>query len=192
MNTLTIDALKISNLEFERIVKANPDWQFEQTAAGELVIVSPTGGSSGRRNSNLTRQLDTWSSSNNLGIAFDSSTLFILPNGAKRSPDASWVRSERWENLTSEQQDDYPPLCPDFVVELRSPTDNISDLQAKMQEYMNNGARLGWLIDLQSRQVEIYRSGQTVEILNFPNTVLGEDVLPGFVLDIKRNFELGM
>lgn len=192
MNTLTIDALKISNLEFDRIVKANPDWQFEQTAAGELVIVSPTGGSSGRRNSNLTRQLDTWSSSNNLGIAFDSSTLFILPNGAKRSPDASWVRSERWENLTSEQQDDYPPLCPDFVVELRSPTDNISDLQAKMQEYMNNGARWGWLIDLQSRQVEIYRSGQTVEILNFPNTVLGEDVLPGLVLDIKRNFELGM
>lgn len=183
LNTLTIHALKISNAEFDRIVKANPDWKFEQTAAGELVVVSPTGGSSGRRNSNLTRQLDTWSSSNNLGIAFDSSTLFILPNGAKRSPDASWLRRERWEHLTPEQQDGYPPVCPDFVVELRSPTDNLNELRAKMQEYMNNGARLGWLIDPQTRQVEIYRSGQAVEIINSPNTVSGEDVLPGFVLD---------
>lgn len=183
VNTLTIHALKISNSEFDRIVKANPDWQFEQTAAGELVIVSPTGGSSGRRNSNLTRQLDTWSNSSNLGVAFDSSTLFILPNGARRSPDASWVRRERWENLTPEQQDSYPPLCPDFVVELRSPTDNLNELRAKMQEYINNGARLGWLIDPQARQVEICRPGQAVEIFNSPSTISGENVLPGFVLD---------
>lgn len=175
--------------DFEQIVRANPDWQFEQTAAGELVVVPPTGGTSGRKNSSLTGQLNQWVEQNlELGEDFDSSTLFILPNAAKRSPDASWVQRGRWDSLTKAQQDGYPPLCPDFVVELRSPTDNWAELQAKMREYMDNGARLGWLIDPQQRQVEIYRQGQQVEVVIAPLTLSGEDVLPGFVLSLQRIF----
>jgi Uma2 family endonuclease len=183
--SLIIHALKLSDAQFEQIVRANPEWNFEQTAQGELVVVPPTGGTSGRKNSKLTAQLDNWSSSNGLGEAFDSNTLFVLPTGAKRSPDASWVRRERWDALTQQQQDGYPPLCPDFVVELRSPTDSLEELQAKMQEYMENGARLGWLINPQQRQVEIYRSGREVEVLQSPSSLSGEDVLPGFVLQLE-------
>ena len=184
---LKLRALKIDDQTFESIAKANSEWNFEQTAEGELVIVPPTGGTSGRKNSSLTGQLDAWVEANlSLGESFDSSTLFVLPNGAKRSPDASWVARERWDTLTQQQQDGYPPLCPDFVVELRSPTDSLEELQAKMQEYMDNGARLGWLINPQDRQVEIYRSGQEVEVLQSPINLSGEDVLPGFVLSLQR------
>ncbi len=145
---LTLHALKLDDQTFERIVKANPEWNFEQTAQGELIIVPPTGGTSGRKNSSLTGQLDAWVDVNlSLGASFDSNTLFVLTNGAKRSPDASWVARERWDALTQQQQDGYPPLCPDFVIELRSPTDNLEDLRVKMQEYMDNGALLGWLIN---------------------------------------------
>lgn len=187
-SSLTIHALKLSNADFEQIVRANPEWNFEQTAKGELVVVPPTGGTSGRKNSKLTAQLENWSSSNGLGEAFDSNTLFVLPSGAKRSPDASWVRGERWEALTQQQQDGYPPLCPDFVVELRSPTDSLEELQAKMREYMDNGARLGWLLDPQGRQVDIYRQGQQVEVLQAPLTLAGVEVMPGFVLSLERIF----
>lgn len=184
---LTIRALKVNDQTFKSIAKANSEWNFEQTAEGELVIVPPTGGTSGRKNSSLTGQLNAWVEANlNLGESFDSNTLFVLPNGAKRSPDTCWVARERWDALTQQQQDSYPPLCPDFVVELRSSTDSLEELQAKMQEYMDNGARLGWLINHQDRQVEIYRLGQKVEVLQSPSSLLGEDVLPGFVLSLQR------
>lgn len=187
--SLTIHALMLKDAEFEQIVRANPEWNFEQTAAGELVIVPPTGGTSGRKNSSLTGQLNAWVEAHlSLGESFDSNTLFVLPNGAKRMPDASWVKRDRWEALTQQQQDGYVPLCPDFVVELRSPTDSITQLQAKMREYIDNGARLGWLINPQARQVEIYRQGQQVEILSDPTTLSGEDVLPGFTLNLQRIF----
>lgn len=188
-SSLTINSLKLSDADFERIVRANPEWNFEQTAAGDLIIVPPTGGTSSRKNRSITGQLDAWVEANlNLGEGFDSNVLFILPNGAKRSPDASWVERRRWDALSQQQQDGYVPLCPDFVVELRSPTDALEELQIKMQEYMDNGARLGWLINPQDRQVEIYRLGQPVEVLQAPLTLSGEDVLPGFVLNLQRIF----
>ena len=188
-SSLTINSLKLSDADFERIVRANPQWNFEQTAAGDLVVVPPTGGTSSRKNFNLTQQLGNWVEANlNLGEGFDSNVLFVLPNGAKRSSDASWVERRRWDALSQQQQDGYVPLCPDFVVELRSPTDSLEDLQMKMQEYMDNGARLGWLINPQDRQVEIYRQGQPVEVLQAPLTLSGEDVLPGFGLNLQRIF----
>lgn len=184
---LTLHALKLSDEAFEKLVVANPDWNFEQTAAGELLIMPPTGGTSGRKNLSLSGQFNNWVENNlYMGEGFDSSTLFVLPNGAKRSPDTSWIRRARWDTLTPEQQDGYPPICPDFVVELRSPTDNIDELQAKMQEYVNNGARLGWLINPQDKQVEVYRPRQKKEVLQSPDSLSGEEVLPGFVLSLQR------
>lgn len=184
---LTLHSLKLSDEQFLKIAQFNPEWNFEQTADGELIILPPTGGTSGRRNRNITGQLHNWVEANlGLGEGFDSSTLFVLPNGAKRSPDASWVRRTRWDSLTQQQQDGYPPLCPDFVIELRSPTDNLEQLQFKMQEYIDNGTQLGWLINPQDKQVEIYRSGQPKDILYSPATLSGEDVLPKFVFQLDR------
>lgn len=189
VSAITIHKLKLLDADFGKIVQANPDWSFEQTAEGELVIVPPTGGTSGRKNLSLSGQFNNWVENNlDIGVGFDSSTLFVLPTGAKRSPDASWVKRERWDALTQQQQDGYPPLCPDFVVELRSPNDNLQELQSKMQEYMNNGALLGWLINPQDRQVEIYRQGQEAEILQSPISLSGEDVLPSFVLSLQQIF----
>ena len=188
-SSLTIHALKLRDADFERIVRANPDWNFEQTAVGELIVVSPTGGTSSWKNRSLTGQLDAWVMANlSLGEGFDSNVLFVLPSGAKRSPDVSWIRRERWDALTQQQKDGYPPLCPDFVVELRLPTDVLSELQAKIREYMDNGARLGWLINPQDRTALIYRLGQSVVVLQSPTSLSGEDVLPGFVLDLQRIF----
>lgn len=188
-NVLTIHALKLKDTDFEQIVQANPEWNFEQTAKGELVVVPPTGGTSGKKNLSLSKQFGNWVEENlDLGEGFDSSTLFQLPNGAKRSPDASWVKRECWGALTEQQQDGYPPLCPDFVIELRSPTDSLEELRTKMREYMDNGARLGWLINPQGCQVEVYRQGQQIEVLKAPLTLSGEDVLPGFVLSLQRIF----
>jgi Uma2 family endonuclease len=145
----------------------------------------PTGGETSNRNARLTQRLMNWADTNELGIAFDSNGGFKLPNGADRAPDASWIKIERWNALTSEQRQKFLPLCPDFVVELRSPTDSLKTTQEKMQEYIDNGARLGWLIDQKNQRVEIYRQGQDVEILQSPASLSGEDVLPGFVLDLK-------
>lgn len=184
---LTLHSLKVSDEQFLQIVQANPDWKFEHTADGELIIVPPTGGTSGKKNLNLAMQFGNWVENNlSLGEGFDSSTLFVLPNGAKRSPDVSWVKRHAWESLTQKQQDGYVPLCPDFVVELRSPTDNLAELQSKMQEYIDSGTQLGWLIDPQDKQVEIYRQSKDVEVLLFPSTLSGESVLPGFVLNLER------
>lgn len=183
---ITLHKLNLSDEAFEKLILANPECSFEQTADGELVVVPPTGGTSSRKNRSLTGQLDVWVESNlSLGEGFDSNVLFVLPSGARRSPDASWIRRDRWESLTPQQQDGYPPICPDFVVELLSPTDVLQDTQAKMQEYIDNGARLGWLIDPYSRQVEIYRSGREKQVVRSPEFLSGEDVLPGFVLHMQ-------
>ncbi len=184
--TLTLpDTFTLTDEQFFELCQNNRDYQFERTASGELLIMPPTGSETGRRNIKITAQLENWSSQNNLGVAFDSSTGFKLPNGADRSPDASWVKLERWEALTPEQQARFAPLCPDFVVELCSPSDSIEKVRAKMREYIENGAKLGWMLERKNQQVEIYRPNQEVEILQFPTTLSGEDVLPGFILDLK-------
>src|SRR6476469_6831385 len=176
----------LTDEQFFQLCQNNRDYQFERTASGELIIMPPTGSETSKRNMDLSYQLRAWSRQNNLGVAFDSSGGFRLPNGADRSPDASWVKKERWDALTPEQKDSFAPLCPDFVVELRSRTDSLKKLQEKMQEYIDNGAKLGWLIDRQNRRVEIYRPGQDVEIIENPATLSGEDVLPGFVLNLEE------
>ncbi|MEG4066323.1 Uma2 family endonuclease [Microcoleus sp. Pol11C2] len=179
-------SIHLTDEQFFQLCQNNRDYQFERTASGELIIMPPTGSETSKRNMDLSYQLRSWSRQNNLGVAFDSSGGFRLPNGADRSPDASWVKKERWDALTPEQKDSFAPLCPDFVVELRSRTDSLKKLQEKLQEYIDNGAKLGWLIDRQNRRVEIYRPGQDVEIIENPATLSGEDVLPGFVLDLAE------
>ncbi|MGC9528592.1 MAG: Uma2 family endonuclease, partial [Limnospira sp.] len=162
-------ALQVTPEQFAVLAAANRDLKLERTATGELIVNPPTGGETGRRNAKIGTQLGVWCEANEtLGEYFDSSTGFELPNGANRSPDASWVRKERWEALTSEQRDSLIPLSPDFVVELRSKRDSLTELRAKMQEYMENGTQLGWLIDPKNKRVEVYRTGQTVEVLENP------------------------
>ncbi|GAB4329935.1 MAG: Uma2 family endonuclease [Leptolyngbyaceae cyanobacterium] len=182
------EAFTVTQEQFEQLVWANRNVPMERTAEGILIIMSPTGGNTGRRNAGLTAQLWNWNQESELGEVFDSSTIFRLPNGADRSPDTAWVALERWQALTPEEQDGFPPLCPDFVVELRSKTDSLKELQNKMQEYLENGCHLGWLINPQNQQVEIYRPGQPVEILRSPQTLSGEDVLPGFAIEVNQLF----
>ena len=186
MDTITLDVqpIDLTDEQFFKLCQANRDLRFERSADGELIIMAPVTGRSGYRNLKLSQQLANWADTNDLGVGFDSSTGFKLPNGADRSPDASWVQLERWNALTEEQKDSFIPLAPDFAVELRSKTDALKTLQSKMQEYIDNGTRLGWLIDPKNRRVEIYRSGQDVEIFESPITLSGEDVLPGFVLSL--------
>jgi Uma2 family endonuclease len=176
--------LELTDEQFEQICRSNPDLKFERTAKGELVVVALTGGETGRRNIKLSARLETWSDAAGLGVAFDSSTGFRLPNGAIRSPDAAWICLERWESLTPQQRKKIVPLCPDFLVELRSPNDELEDLQAKMQEYLANGLKLGWLLDPDTQTVEIYRPDRAVEVLTNSIDLSGEDVLPGFRLDL--------
>ncbi|MDF0553474.1 Uma2 family endonuclease [Kamptonema sp. UHCC 0994] len=178
--------IDLTDEQFLQLCQNNRELKFERTQSGELIIMPPTGGTTSDRNSDLNFQLRSWNRQHNLGKVFDSSGGFKLPNGADRSPDASWVRIERWEALTSEEKDKFLPLCPDFVIELRSPSDSLQTLRSKMQEYIDNGARLGWLIDPKRRVIEIYRPDRDVEILSSPSTVSGEDVLPGFVLDLTQ------
>ncbi|MEL7036137.1 MAG: Uma2 family endonuclease [Cyanobacteria bacterium J06592_8] len=192
MNTVTLSLpspltlqMDLTDEQFFQLCQDNTDYLFERTAKGELIIMSPTGSDTGNRNIELAYQLQAWSRQNQLGKAFDSSTGFKLPNGAERSPDASWIAIERWNKLTSAQQGKFAPLCPDFVVELRSASDALKKLQEKMLEYIDNGAKLGWLLDRKKQQVEIYRPQQSVEILRSPKTLSGENVLPNFVLDLK-------
>jgi Uma2 family endonuclease len=170
---------------FLRLCRANPDLRLERTATGELIIMPPAGSGSGGRNLKVAQQLANWVDASGLGVAFDSSAGFTLSNGAIRSPDASWVARDRWDALTPDEQEGFAPLCPDFVVELRSPTDRLPDLREKMREYRAQGARLGWLIDPKRKVVEVYRPRRHVEVLTAPVTLSGEGVLPGFVLDLK-------
>ncbi|MEH2396050.1 Uma2 family endonuclease [Nostoc sp.] len=178
--------IDLTDDQFFQMCQQNRDYRFERTASGELLIMPPTGSDTGRRNVKITTQLDIWNSESNLGEVFDSSTGFTLANGAERSPDASWVKIERWNALTPEQQEKFAPICPDFVVELRSRTDSLKELQDKMQEYIENGAQLGWLIDRKNKRVEIYRPGKDVEILDNPTSLSGENILPGFVLHLQE------
>lgn len=187
MNTVVINMEPIIHLtdeQFYQLCIANPDLSLEMNAAGELVIVSPVGGESGNQEAGLIGDLEIWNRQAKLGKVFSSSTIFILPNGAKRSPDAAWVKLERWEALTPEQRKKFPPLVPDFAIELRSETDRLKSIQDKMKEYIENGLRLGWLINPQDNQVEIYRLLKVVEVVNIPAILFGEDVLPGFELHI--------
>jgi len=188
MNAFTVNlhpVIELTDEQFYQLCLNNRDLKFERTANEELLIMPPTGGETGRRNTKITTQLENWSSQTNLGVVFDSSTCFKLPNGAFRSPDAAWIKRDRWDTLTSEQKQKFPPICPDFVIELRSPTDAIEKLREKMREYLANGCRLGWLIDPQTQQVEIYRPDQDLEVLSSPTTLSGEAVLPGFVLNLQ-------
>jgi Uma2 family endonuclease len=178
--------LIVSHEQFVQLALANRDLQLERTATGELIVMPPTGSDTGKRNFDIAGQLWLWNRETKLGVAFDSSSGFHLPNGSDRSPDAAWIRQDRWDALSIEQQETFAPICPDFVLELRSKNDSIEKLRAKMREYIENGARLGWLIDRKNQQVEIYRPNQDVEVLNHPVSLSGEDVLPGFVLDLTE------
>ncbi len=177
--------LELTDEQFFRLCQNNRDLRFERTANGELIIMSPTGSETGRRNSGLNFQLTAWNIQNNLGVVFDSSSGFKLPDGSDISPDSAWVRRDRWDALTPEQKEKFAPICPDFVVELRSASDSLEKLRAKMKVYIKNGAKLGWLLDRKNRQVEISRPDRDVEIIYSPATLSGEDVLPGFVLDLS-------
>ncbi|MEM8640103.1 MAG: Uma2 family endonuclease [Cyanobacteria bacterium P01_G01_bin.54] len=179
--------LRVTPEQFTALAAANRDLRLERTATGELVVNPPTGGETGNRNFSLITQFGNWCEANDLlGKGFDSSTGFELPNGANRSPDMSWLRQNRWDALTPEQHQGFIPLCPDFAVELRSKTDTLKDLRAKMAEYLENGAQLGWLIDPKNKRVEIYRPEQDVEVRENPSTISGETILPGFELNLER------
>ncbi|MDJ0736466.1 MAG: Uma2 family endonuclease [Nostocaceae cyanobacterium] len=189
MEAVTIDfkpILDLTDEQFYQLCRLNPDVKFERTARGELIIMPPTGGETGNRNSRINQQLLNWSDEDGTGIVFDSSTCFKLPNGADRSPDASWIKLERWNTLQPEEKEKFPPIYPDFVIELLSPSDSLKTIQKKMQEYQDNGVRLGWLINRKLRQIEIYCIGRKAEILDNPSSLSGENVLPGFVLDLEK------
>ncbi|MEH2135572.1 Uma2 family endonuclease [Nostoc sp.] len=187
MNTVVLNLEPIAHLsdeQFYQLCIANRDLSLEMNACGELIIMPPVGGESGNKEAGLIADLEIWNRQAKLGKVFSSSTIFILPNGAKRSPDAAWVKLERWEALTPEQRKKFPPLVPDFLIELRSETDRLASIQEKMQEYIKNGLRLGWLINPQDRQVEIYRLLKAVEVVQMPAIISGEDILPGFELQV--------
>jgi Uma2 family endonuclease len=180
---------QMSDHEFFEFCQLNRDWRIEQTGEGDLIIRPPTGGETGRRNFTLIGLFSAWGEKDGSGIGFDSSTAFTLPNGAKRAPDLAWIKRARWETLTIQEREVFPPLCPDFVVELRAQSDALATLQAKMEEYMANGASLGWLIDPLEKQVYVYRPGADMLHLNNPDTISGKPLLPGFVLEVERLWE---
>jgi Uma2 family endonuclease len=188
MNALSITLdpiIQLTDAQFYQLCQLNPDLKFERSAVGELLIMPPTGGETGKRNATLISRFIVWNEQSQLGEVFDSSTCFKLPNGADRSPDVSWVRRDRWDALTLQEKEKFPPIAPDFVLELMSPSDNLKAAQTKMQEYMDNGVKLGWLINRQNRTIEVYRPDRPVEILQSPATLSGEDVLLGFRIDLK-------
>jgi Uma2 family endonuclease len=177
----------VTQEQFVALAASNRELQLERTAQGELIVNPPTGWQTGKRNWSISGELYLWwRNCGEPGKTFDSSTAFILPNGANRAPDASWVSQARWDALTDEQKGTFANICPDFVVELRSSSDTLKSRQEKMTEYMENGAKLGWLIDPQNRKVEIYRQQSEVEILENPAELSGEEILPGFVLNMRR------
>jgi len=176
--------VKLTSERFYDLCRENPESKLERTAEGNLVIMAPTGGETGARNAHLLIRLGIWNERSQLGVVFDSSTGFHLPNGADRSPDVSWTSKERWNALSQTQRETFPPLAPDFVIELMSPSDNLGEVRAKMQEYLDNGVRLGWLFNRKTRQVEIYQLGREQEILLQPARLCGDPVLPGFTLDL--------
>ena len=191
MNTIKLNMshnIHLTDDDFYNLCQANPELMIERAATGELIIMPPTGGESGKEEADLITDLNIWNRQTNLGIVFSSSTGFKLPNGANRSPDAAWVSKQRWDALTPQQRRKFPPIAPDFLIELRSSTDSIEELRNKMQEYIENGVRLAWLIDPQTQTVEIYRQNGDREILQSPTNLQGEDILPNLVLDLSRIF----
>jgi Uma2 family endonuclease len=183
--TLNLDTVHLTDEQFYQLCQNNRELKFERTPKGKLIIMSPVGGESGNREAELIIDLGVWNRQTRLGYTFSSSTIFKLPNGADRAPDAAWIRRERWETLTPEQRRNFPPIAPDFVIELRSATDDLETLRQKMPEYMDAGVQLAWLINPQQQQVEIYRPGQDVEVRNLPTELSGENVLPEFSLNLS-------
>jgi Uma2 family endonuclease len=188
MSTLSINLdpiIKLTDDQFYQLCQGNPNIKLERNALGELLIMPPTGGETGKRNATLISRFIVWNEQAQLGEVFDSSTCFKLPNGADRSPDVSWIRQDRWNALTPAEKEKFPPIAPDFVLELMSPSDSLKTTQAKMQEYIDNSVTLGWLINRQNRTVEVYRLGQSVEILQLPVMLSGEETLLGFRLNLN-------
>lgn len=184
--TVNLDSIvSMTDEQFYQLCRSNPDLKFERNVKGELIIKPPTGGETGNRNVEIASEFVIWNRKTRLGKVFDSSTCFKLPNGADRSPDVAWIRLERWNALTPEQKEKFPPIAPDFVLELMSPSDSLQSTQAKMQEYMENGVQLGWLLERKTYRVDIYRQGKSVEVQQKPALLSGEDVLPGFSLDLS-------
>ncbi|AGY59656.1 Uma2 family endonuclease [Gloeobacter kilaueensis] len=186
---LNVRPLELTHELFTALCRSNPDLRLERSPRGELIVMAPAGSNSGRRNARLNHRLLDWADRDRTGVVFDSSTGFTLPNGAIRSPDAAWIRRERWQALSLEQQEGFAPLSPDFVIELRSASDDLNTLQLKMEEYLANGVQLGWLIDPQARRVEIYRPGHPVQRLENP-ALLSAELLPGWQLDVQEIFDL--
>lgn len=187
MNAIALTIPHLNAKGFVELCQVNQDLQLELAATGEIIIMPPTYPWTGKKNFGIAGQLWAWNDRTNLGIGFDSSTGFTLPNGAVKSPDASWISHQRWESLNeTQQQEEFSPLAPDFVVELRSSSDSIEKLREKMREYIDNGVRLGWLIEEKTKSVEIYRHGQDLEVLLSPTTLSGEEVLPGFELNLNK------
>ncbi|NEO54850.1 MAG: Uma2 family endonuclease [Okeania sp. SIO3B5] len=187
MTNLTIEIDSIIDLtdeQFFQLCQINKEIRFERNAKGDLIIVPLMGGETGMINAEICGNLGMWNRQTKLGVGFNSSVGYQLPNGAKRSPSCSWIPIEKWNNLTPEQREKFLPFCPDFLVELMSPWDSLSDSREKMKEYLENGMRLGWLINRKNQQVEIYRADKDVEILDSPDRLSGEDVLPGFILEM--------
>lgn len=178
--------MRLTDEQFESLCRNHPDLNLELSAEGELIIVAPTLPYTGQQNADINFYLSSWARKNKKGIVFDSSSLFTFPNGAKRSPDAAWVRREKWDALSEKEKKKFSRLVPDFVIELRSASDSLSTLQAKMSEYISNGVRLGWLIDPENKQVTVYRANGEVVVLDDPETVYGEDVLPGFEMNVRE------
>ncbi|MGF1988917.1 MAG: Uma2 family endonuclease [Nostoc sp. ZfuVER08] len=180
-------SMQMTDEQFFEFCQVNRDLRIERNKFGELVIMPPTGSETGNREINISGQLWVWSEQDGTGITFSSSTGFKLSTGAERSPDASWIKLERWNSLSPEQQQKFAPICPDFVVELKSPSDNLQTLKEKMEEYMNEpGIQLGWLIDRKQRKVYIYRPGLSEECLDNPASVSGDSILPGFILNMSK------
>jgi Uma2 family endonuclease len=185
--TLNINSIiKLTKEQFYQLCEENPDLKLERNAQGELIIMPPTGGETGRSNVNLILQVASWNEQNQLGEVFDSSTGFTLPSGADRSPDVSWVEKSRWDALTTEQKERFIPLCPDFVIEILSPNDSLKKTQQKMQEYIENGCILGWLLNRKKQEVEISRPGKNVEVLKLPQSLSGENILPGLIVNLQK------
>lgn len=175
----------VTDEQVEDIISRNPELNFEVNAEGDLVIMPPTYTRTGNLNAKLTTRVCVWTEQDGTGVCFDSSSLFVLPNGVRRAPDVSWISKKRLATLDEKQKEKFVPLCPDFVIELRSATDNLKTLQAKMREYIANGAQLGWLLDPQTRHVYVYRADGSVEDLDNPASVVGDPVLPGFMLELS-------
>ena len=182
----TRPALDMTNEQFFQFCRINRHYRIERNVTGELLIMPPVGSETGHHNAKLTQQLGNWSDEDGTGIDLDSSAGFTLPNGANRSPDAAWIKLEKWQAIPLEQRQKFAPVCPDFVVELRSPSDNLKPLQEKMEEYLENGASLGWLIERKNRRVYIYRPQLEVECLESPTIVKGDPLLSGFVLRLGK------